>query len=261
MGDLDKFESRGSGTKEVTVTGNNDSFVAIIEKLSANPDVPVDKFKQIMEMQEHIMDRNAEQAFNFSMAQAQSKIKVVAKTKKNDQTHSKYSPLEEIVKHATPIYTGEGFSLSFYQGDTAKENHIRVMCDIMHEQGHTKTRYGDFAIDSSGIKGNVNKTMIHAQGSTFTYGRRYLTCMIFNIPTGDDDDGNSAGKLPEYIDEKQLSQITDMINSKNVDEIAFLKFMRVDSAHKLLSKQFKAAMFALKKAKGKPDREPGSDDE
>jgi hypothetical protein len=36
----------------------------------------------------------------------------------------------------------------------------------------------------------VNKTQVHALGSTSSYARRYLVCMIFNVTTEDDNDGN-----------------------------------------------------------------------
>ena len=45
--------------------------------------------------------------------------------------------------------------------------------------------------------GTVNKTKIHASGSTLSYGRRYLLKLIFNLTTVDelDDDGQSRRYL------------------------------------------------------------------
>ena len=225
-------------------------FFTAIERLAVNPDVDVAKIQQILDMQEQVLNRNARQAFNAAMMRAQSRIELIAENRTNQQTHSDYADLTAILLKAKPIYTSEGFSLMFYEGETSKENHKRVYVDIMHEQGHTETRYVDLAIQTTGIAGKAMMTQIHGEGSAFSYGRRYLTCMIFNIPTGDDDDGNRAGSEPAYITDKQLSTITDMINAKNVNESKFLTFMGCESLEKIPADQYAQAMTALRAARG-----------
>ena len=252
--------------EEMAVEPAGDNFLAIVERLSMRPDIPVEKIKQLMEMQEHVLDRNAKQAFNAAMVRAQSKIKVIPTTSKNTQTNSMYAKHEDIVRLAAPIYTDEGFSLSFYEEDSPKEGHLRVMCDVMHDQGHTKTYHLDTALDMTGIKGTTNKTLIHAEGSSFTYGKRRLTCLIFNIPTGDDDDGNlGGGSIVEYITEKQVSELTDMINDTKTDETKFLAYIgtslkrEVDSIQNIPVKGYQIALAALKAKAKKKSREPGED--
>lgn len=149
-----------------------------------------EQLEKMMELQERWEANEARKAFHDSMTQAQKMMPVVAKDAYNQQTRSNYSKHETLVKKSKEVYTAAGFSLMFYEGETPKQNHIRIMCDVRHEKGHMETRFIDLALDNSGIKGTVNKTGVHAAGSTFTYGRRYLTCMIFNIPTGEDVDGN-----------------------------------------------------------------------
>ena len=249
--DIKMFEERGTPVPDKNLPQRTDqqtSFFESIERLAANKDVDVSKIKQFMEMQEHALDRNAKQAFNSAMTKAQSKIELVVTKSKNEQTHSNYAKLEAVLISAKPIYTAAGFSLMFYEGETTKDNHKRVCVDIMHEEGHTEKRYGDFAIQTTGIAGKAMMTQIHGEGSAFSYGRRYLTCMIFNIPTGDDNDGNGAGVI--YVDEKQLSSVVDMINAKSIDETLFLKHMGAESTDKILAKDFGRAMNVLKKAKG-----------
>jgi hypothetical protein len=46
--------------------------------------------------------------------------------------------------------------------------------------------------DGKGAKGGDVMTRTHAAGSAFSYGQRYLLKLIFNIATGEDDDGNAA---------------------------------------------------------------------
>ncbi len=167
--------------------------------LSAGGDIT--QLEKMMELQERWEANQAKKAFHESMTKAQNEMPVVPRDKKNSQTNSMYSKHETIVTLAKPIYTGAGFSLMFYEGETKKENHIRIMCDVRHEQGHMETRFIDLQLDMTGIQGKVNKTGIHGAGSTFSYGRRYLTCMIFNIPTGDDNDGNQ----PKPEEETELT--------------------------------------------------------
>ena len=230
-------------------------FFAAIERLVINPDVDVAKIKQIMDMQEHILDRNAKQEFNAAMTRTQSKIELVVAKEKNTQTNSNYANLKAVLLSAKPVYTAEGFSLMFYEGETAKENHKRVCVDIMHEAGHTEKRHGDFTIQTTGIAGKAMMTEIHGEGSSFSYGRRYLTCMIFNIPTGDDDDGNKAGGI-EYITDKQKSTLIALISERKVDVKKFLKVMAIDSLDLLPANLFDAACINVK-SKAKPSRDPG----
>jgi len=245
MTDIEKFEERGANIP--VKHEESSSFFAAIERLAKNPDVDVAKIQQIMDMQEQVLDRNAKQAFNASMMRAQNRIELVVAKKTNEQTHSKYADLKAILLKTKPIYTGEGFSLMFYEGETPKENHKRVCVDIMHEQGHTEQRHGDFAIQTTGIAGKAMMTQIHGEGSTFSYGRRYLTCMVFNIPTGDDDDGNAAGQgKVEYVSDKQKSTIVDFIIDRGVDEKKFLAFMKVESLDKILTKDYDNAIKNLK---------------
>jgi hypothetical protein len=237
---IDDFESRGELVPHETQ--DHGTFLATIERLASRPDVDPDKIKQFMDMQERVLDRNAKQAFNASMMRAQSKIDLVVATSDNLQTKSKYANLKTILMQVKPIYTKAGFSLMFYEGETTKENHKRICVDIMHEQGHTESRHGEFAIQTTGIAGKAMMTEIHGEGSAIQYGRRYLTCMIFNVPVGADDDGNLAGG--EVINQKQLSTITDMINNLNADEVKFCEVMGVDSLDKITD--FDKAMKALR---------------
>lgn len=232
-------------TKEIAVQEQN-QFHSLIEKLAQNPDVDVDKMRQIMDMQEHILDRNAEQAFNAAMVRAQSEMPIVPKDKKNVQTNSNYSAYETILKVCKPIYTKYGFSVLFYEGDAKRETEIRIMADVMHEQGHTKTLYVDVPLDNVGIKGTVNKTGTHAKGSSVSYGRSYLMKMIFNIPTGNDDDGNAAGA--KTITEAQVNILSAMITDNNLGETYktnLLKWLKVETFDDLPATDFPKAKRAI----------------
>jgi len=63
-----------------------------------------------------------------------------------------------------------------------------------------------------------------------------------------DDDGNSAGQV-EYITEKQLSTIIDMINAKEADQTKFCQWLKVDAPEHILAKDYGKALTALKAKK------------
>ena len=245
---------------KVPQLASQDSFLATIERLAALPDVNPEHIEQFIKMNERVLDRQAQKAFNAAMTRAQKKIELVVATSWNEQTKSHYANLKTTLLEVKPIYTQEGFSLMFYEGDSSRvETHKRVCVDIIHNQGHTEKRHGEFAIQTTGIAGKTMMTQIHGEGSAFSYGRRYLTCMIFNVPTGDDDDGQAAGgKIVEFVDEKQLSELVDTINDLEADEPKYLEFIskvfgrEIKELAQIPAIHFKKAIEILEKRK-KPE--------
>ncbi|WP_460044174.1 ERF family protein [Pseudomonas sp. S2_H01] len=196
-------------------TNESTAMLTMIQRAATDPAFDADKMQKMMEMYERHTDRTAAAAFNAAMVRAQAEIGPVFRDKYNAQTSSSYAALESIDRKISPVYTAHGFSLSFGTGDSALVGHIRTICDCMHEAGHTKQYHVDLPIDSAGIKGSVNKTGVHAAGSTFSYARRYLTMMIFNVVlTNEDDDGNGAGPEPApepVVTAGQAAQITALL--------------------------------------------------
>ena len=254
MDDVQKFKERSSEKMPVPIQEN--SFLATIERLASRPDIDPDKIKQFMDMQERILDRNAKQAFNIDMMNAQREMPIVPTDANNQQTNSKYSLYKTILKKAKPIYTKYGFSIMFYEGFDSVEGgkwppipdgEIRTFADVMHREGHTKTVYIDMPTDDKGIKGSVNKTLPHAKKSSISYSRGALVCMVFNISTGqDDDDGNAAGTPVEYITLDQQTEINDAIAELYTDGgKKFMEFLKVESVETIPAKRYKETISAL----------------
>lgn len=219
------------------------SLIGMMERLAANPDIPTEKLRELLDLQERILDREAEQAFAEAMARAQEKMPVVAKDAENEHTKSTYARLEAISKAITPIYTAEGLSLTCSEEASPKDNHIRVVGILRHKLGYKEQHHVDVAIDSVGSKGTVNKTATQAAGSTFTYGRRYLKCMIFDIATGDDNDGNGAGL--QRLNEEQVEQLEQKVKDTGANRAAFLRWAKVDEPSQILAKNFERVMEQL----------------
>lgn len=185
----------------------NDSaaLMAVISRAATDPNCDVEKMERLYAMHERMQDRQAAEAFAVAMSQTQAAVRKAVKDRNNTQTKSDYATLESIDAATRPVYTANGFSLSFDTEDSPLAGHVRIVCHVMHSGGHTKTYTYDNPMDDKGIQGSVNKTPTHARGSAVTYGRRYLTLLIFNLSTGQhDDDGNGVHGEPEpdYLDWK-----------------------------------------------------------
>lgn len=175
-----------------------DSMMSMIERAARDPAVDIDKLERLFALRERMVAADKKTAYNAAMAIVQSKIKPVYRDAMNQSTSSAYARLETISDAITPIYTAEGFSLSFDTGDSPKADHIRIICEVMHSAGHTAEKHFDLALDNVGIKGNPNKTAVQASGSTISYGRRYLKLMVFDVVlTNEDNDGNDPPKTDE----------------------------------------------------------------
>ena len=127
----------------------------------------------------------------------------------------------------------------FYEGDCPKENHVRIYVDILHCAGHMETKHYDVPMDGKGLRGNDNMTAIHGKASSVSYGRRYLMCMIWNIPTSDND--GTTQVLPNITD-KQLHTLRDLLIAKELPESGLIKVLKVDSLEELPEKRYMEAM-------------------
>jgi len=225
------------------------AMIAMIERVAANPQVDPQKMQQIVDLQMQILDRNASQAFAAAMAACNRDMPAIARKAENRQTNSTYAKHEAICQAIKPVYSKHGFSLMFYEGKAEDPKEVRIMCDIVHELGHKEVRYIDLPPDIAGMQGNRNKTDIHGKGSTFSYGRRYLTLLIFDLATYDDDDGNRAGgkQAPKTITEEQVKSIEALITELGVDKAAFLKAGHLEKLEDLPASKYTNTIKLLEK--------------
>jgi len=212
------------------------NILDIISRAASDPNIDVAKTEKLLEMYERIASRNAEMAFNISMKATQEELPKILRNKTNDTTHSRYADLERVNEQIIPVYTKNGFSLSFGTADCPIKDYFRITCLVSHVAGHSRSYQADIPIDMAGLKGNVNKTPMHGFGSTMSYGRRYMTLLIFNITlTNDDNDGNGHA---ETISPEQVADIKALLTEVNADQKAFMKWARIDSLDEILAKNY-----------------------
>jgi hypothetical protein len=199
------------------------NILAVIERAAINPEVNVDKMRELLAMQKDIMAIQSERDFNLSMNSAQAEICMVATDAENKQTHSRYATYAALDKAIRPIYVAHGFSLSF-DTESVEGEFVLVLCYVAHRGGHTRKYRITIPSDGKGAKGGDVMTKTHAVGSASSYGMRYLLKMIFNVPIGEDDDGNGAGRKAERISAEQVANLECLATEVGADLAAFLKF-------------------------------------
>lgn len=197
----DKVEVIGKAVEQREPT-----LLTVIERMAMNPNVDMDKLERMLDMQERVLNRNAEQAYAIAMSQAQGAMSPIAADATNPQTKSKYASYAALDRALRPIYTVNGFGLSFDTEESAIADHIRVICYVSHSAGHTTKRGVTMPADGKGAKGGDVMTKTHAAGAAMSYGMRYLLKLIFNVAVGEDDnDGNN-------IDLVQLTEAIETIS-------------------------------------------------
>lgn len=228
---------------------STDAYLEMIERAARDPSVDIDKIERLMAMRERMLDREAEQAFSAAMKAAQAEMPQVLRDAKNTQTNSRYARYETISEAIQPVITKHGFSLSFGEDASPKDGHIRIVCDVMHEAGHTRRYHADIPVDNVGMKGSVNKTATHAYGSTKSYGKRYLKCDIFDVAVTDqDDDGNAAGT--PGLTEEQVGTLIELLDSVGASREEFCAWAKVEKLSQIPAKDFPKAVAAIKSYQG-----------
>lgn len=210
------------------------SLMAVIAKAARDPNVDIDKMERLLQMQERVEARQAEAAFSQAMNKAQSDMRPIAANASNPQTKSRYATFDKLDRVLRPIYTDNGFSLSFDEGESPKPDHVRVLCYVSHVAGHTRTYHRDMPADGKGAKGGDVMTKTHAAGAAGSYGARYLLKGIFNVAVGEeDDDGNESHARPNLIGDVQWAEIISLIEATNTETAKFCEAFGIESVKAL----------------------------
>lgn len=230
--------------KELVKADGNSPAEMIRMAVSGGADL--EKMHSLLDLQVKWEQNEARKAFASAFALVQENIKAVIKKSNNPQTRSKYANLEGVIEASRPIYTKQGFSVIFYEGDTDKPEHVRICADVLHNLGHRETYHYDVPLDGKGIQGNANMTKIHGKASSTSYARRYLMCMIWNISTMDDDGNSAEPASDDTITEEQVIALKDHMLAANVKEEQLMKFLKVERLDEILQSQYLKAVNALK---------------
>lgn len=221
-----------------------DHMLTLIREVALRPDIDPAKLNALLDVKERMMKKEAEQLFTADYLAAKKEMPRVTRRgaveyledkngPKNGPkvTAFKYSRYEDIDKAIRPIEEKYGFSRIFTtsprQGDGGG---TIVHCTLLHKSGHAVKAEIAVALDASGGKNNIQ-----AMGSSFSYGKRYTTEMLWDIvKEGADDDANSV----ELIEEKQFKKLKRLIEETKTDEVQFIGYYGIEALDQLPKKLF-----------------------
>lgn len=242
---------------------NYSPIASTLERVVMDPSLPVERVEHILALFYQAEDRARQQAkedraeeartaYFAAMSACQKELPVVVKNQRNKHTNSDYADLAAIEKQAMPKIHEHGFGVTFQPCGYNELGELQIKWQISHSGGHVESDIAGIPVDGAGAKGGINKTGTQAFGSTATYGRRYLLCMLFNISTGDDRDGNRVPDEPlERINEAQLNRLRDLLEQTESDVAKFCELGRFDALPDMLAKDFDAAIRLLEQKKAR----------
>ena len=179
-------------------------LMSFIERAAREPEFDLNKFSELLRLQQEVEHRQAKRAFNAAMASVEAEVGPVLRDRLNPGVNRKYATLEAIDAVARPVYSAHGLSIRFGCDVPPRDGWMRITCTVSHRDGYSETNYLDSPVDMA----QRARTPVQAVGSTISYCRRYLLQMCLNIVLADDptdDDGGIKDKSvkdapPNYAD-------------------------------------------------------------
>lgn len=221
------------------------NFMTIIQSAISNPAMTAEVLHSLIDANERIMKNQAEIDFNQAMTRLQKVLPIIhqkSEIKHGDKLIAKYAKYDEIDKIIRPLYSAEGFSLSF--NSKSVDNHIIYYGTVAHESGHFRTAEMILPADTG-----PGRNAVQAQGSTLSYAKRYLVMMLLNlVTTGEDDDGAASGS--STVTDQQADELEEMITKSGANRANFLEFFKVEEVEDLPRKDFDRAKAMLKAKAG-----------
>lgn len=166
-------------------------LVRMIEAVCLNPEMDVEKLERMLDMQERVLDRQAEQSFQIAMADMQAELPAIERNGEisiRGTVQSRFAKFEDINKAVLPVLQKYGFSITFETNQAT--GYVSVIGVLRHKDGHKMSTMLQIPLDTSG-----SKNAVQAVGSSVSYGKRYVMSALLNITTTDDDD-DGQGAVP-----------------------------------------------------------------
>ena len=244
---------RPTRSKQAVATEPINADQAMLQMIAAaarDPKVNIEKMERLYELRERSQAAEAERASNTAMAAAQAKMVPVVRNRRNPHTSSDYADIAALHTDIMPLVHEGGFGLSFSEFQAKKPHHIGIACKVTHAGGHSERHEFEVPEDVGGMRGKTNKTPIQAYGSTMTYGRRYATLCVFNVPIASQDkDGNRVGDygMPDLrgddplIGEEDLKTLKALMQKADVEDVIILEAFEVGNLAELTVSQCEKA--------------------
>lgn len=217
------LQSAGAGT-----------LLTVIAQAAADPAFDLDRLERLFAMQRQVLADEAKNAFQQDMARAQAEMPSVVKNAVNPHLKSKYAQLEAIDDAIRPVYTRHGFSLMFSQRPSERESELIIVCTVLHKAGHSITEELPGKIDNG-----PGRSANQAIGSSITYLRRYLTCMIFNVVVRNEDKDDQYDTSGQGVaaSDREVEELRTLIDQTGADIGAICGHYKVEKLSDMTAAQ------------------------
>ena len=226
-------------------------------KMLADPQIPAEKIKMLLEAQMAIMADTRREEFQAAFAKMYPRMPRVDKRglvrlEKDGRLLGtyRYAKWEDMDLVVRPIMSEFGFSLTFYQRIDAGK--AVLVGKLMHASGHSEVSEKLINPDPG-----PGRNAAQAEGSGTTYAKRYLGEGLLNIiREGVDDDGIAAGLTP--ISDSQVKELTKLLKDTGSDHLIFLNMMvsGVEKIENIPARDFVRLVNALNQKREAQLRQP-----
>ena len=173
-------------------------------------------------------------SINEAFVAAQKLIGHARKSSTNPHFKSKYADLKECFNACSDILNNHGIHIT---QPTVQEGDMLVVRTILtHTSGET---IQDFGIPLAGWQSAKNP--MQALGSAISYGRRYSLCSLIGITPAEDDGQSLTQDVQQRISNKQQSEIVLLLEHRDVNRDAFMKYFGINDVYEMTADKFASA--------------------
>lgn len=209
----------------------------------------IENLTQLLELQERFEKREAEKAFNLSLAAFKANPPKILKDRhvsfdtQKGRTEYDHASLANVVYTISEGLSKYGLSASW---ETVQDSGlVSVTCILGHELGHEKRTTLSASPDQSGGKNNIQ-----AIGSTVSYLQRYTLLSITGLATHDQDN-DAVSPPPKPISDEQAANIRALIDEVKGDVPALLKYLKVESIEDIPAAAYKSVVDTIERKRVK----------
>ena len=242
MNEIVKAETGNSSAVPAVVVQREPTPMDLMERAIALGPQGVEMLKELTALKLQLEDRAAKTEYIAAMAKLAPLLPVVdrnghVKYEGKDGKpgmNRKYGKYEDIDEAIRPLYSAEGFSVS-WKTEEGQGGKIRMVGECSHRQGHSK----EFKIDLPHYSMGGKNAILAIASTVLGYGRRILTTMIFNVRVaGQDTDGEN----PTPITEEQCRDLNTALIDTKSDLGRFLKHFGIEKLADLTQGQLTEAL-------------------
>lgn len=156
-------------------------------------------------------ERQAKIDFDDAKNRCQKAIGRITPNQKRSDTNSWWADYAQLDRTLRPIYTAEGFSISFSEVPSIAPGKVRIQGELSRG-GISKSYHSEITPTTTGPKGGAMATATDADAIAQSRAKRYIMLDIFNIAVGIDAEEKKGIPEPEHpMNPQDLQDALDAI--------------------------------------------------